>query len=246
MEIKPEYTSGVDISGKKYTNLLNEKNLDLWKDLVHKYSIEVDENNEGEYLTYFCDEIVVIEVDIHNPNPAAFTHELLHLYLKTEGVQIVRDLKKKITGDGDLTEIFSTSLRVHIGNCLEHVKMLPLFLSHGFKNEEFIQDYNMRIIDEEQMHFLEQYYWKDGKTERLMADSFIGKFFAMKASNNPSFDYSGYYQRFEKLDHNLYEIHQRFWEAWKEYQVGEPEVKYIIILQDYLEGLKVWKKVYLK
>lgn len=234
--------SGPDIMKTKFPGLLNEQNMDLWKDLNNVFKIELEESLEEGYLTYFDNGIVIIEVDKEHLTPAAFTHELLHVYLKAKGVEVIWDLKEKIQENKDLRALFSTSLRVHLGNCLEHVKMLPIFLSRGFKNEDFIMDYYKKILNDEQMWELEQAYFRNGKPELGMVDMYIGKFFSMRASNNPDFNYSVFFERLKQLDANLYKINQCFWEAWENYKIGDPREKYLPFLNDYLEDLKSWKQ----
>ena len=236
--------AGLNLAEVKFRGLLNKQNMDLWNELNREYTIELDEGPEEGYLTYFNDEVVVIEVDMANISPAAFTHELLHVYLKARGVQIIWDLKEIINGDNDLGEVISTSLRVHMGNCLEHVKMLPIFLSLGFRNEDFILDYKKKILDEEQMLDLKRAFRQNSQAGLGMVDKYIGKFFAMKASNNPDFDYSLLYEQMEELDCSLYRLNQNFWDAWGRYEIGEPKEKYISFLSDYLDGLKSWKKAF--
>lgn len=227
----------------RFTNLINEQNLDLWKKVSHCFKIKLEESPESGYLTYFDVNSVIIEIDMRDRTPASFTHELLHLYMKIEGVHVAWELKKKITADMALTEIFSTSLRVHIGNCLEHVKMLPLFLSLGFRNEDFISDYHQKIIDDGKMQDLESEYYKNGSPVLAKVDTYIDLFFTMKASNNPEFDYSSYFKRMEKLDELLFKIHFEFWEVWKNFKIGQAKRAYFPSLNSYLERLKIWKNL---
>lgn len=229
------------LNDPRFADLINEQNLELWKSVSNKFIIKLEESPDSSYLTYFDAGFVIIEVDMKDRTPASFTHELLHLYMKAEGVHVARDLKKKITADKALMEIFSTSLRVHIGNCLEHVKMLPIFLSLGFRNENFIGDYHQKIMDDEKMQELENGYYENGNPELVWVDLYIDLFFTMKASNNTHFDYSSYLQRMEKLDNLLFEIHSDFWEAWQNFQVGQPKIDYLIGLDNYLNGMKLWK-----
>lgn len=225
----------------EFKGLLNSKNIALWEYLSQKYEFRLEESRENGYLTYFDNTSIVIEVDMADFTPSSFTHELLHVFVKDQGLHINWNLRMKITADEDLLKLFSTSLRVHMGNCLEHVKMLPLFLQFGFSNESFIGDYNRRIIDEVEIRNLEEIYFRADRPQLKAVDLYLGKFFSMKASNNPSYDYSSYYKRLEKIDESLFEINEALWESWAHYRTNS-ETDYQDLIDRYLSDMKAWKK----
>lgn len=227
----------------KFRGLLNSQNTALWEYLSAKYDLRLDESPENCYLTYFDHDTVVVEVDMADINPSGFTHELLHVYMKDRGIHMVRDLKTGIQADKDLQELFSTSLRVHIGNCLEHVKMLPIFLELGFENERFIGDYDIRIMDETQIDNLEEQYYFDGRPELKSVDYYLGKYFSMKASNNPAFDYTNYCERLETIDRSLFGILERFWNSWLAFDL-ESAPEYVDFLDRFLREIKHWKNAF--
>ena len=61
----------------------------------------------------------------------SFTHELLHIYLRSKGVFIGARLKRKLQSSKTLSIIYSEPLLEHLGNCLDHIKMLPIYLELG-------------------------------------------------------------------------------------------------------------------
>ena len=224
----------------QFPGLIDPRNRDLWESLQLKYHFELERGPEPGYLTYFDNNRVVVEVDIEEISPAAFTHELLHVYLKSEGLEIVWDFRERVQRDPELQKIFSTSLRVHIGNCLEHNKMLPLFLSLGFAREDFLRDYHIKIMGVSQVKDLEKNYLRFDKVDLNSVDTFIGKYFAMAASVNPNFDYKPVLQRLQEIDHLLFSILNNFWESWQNFKLGEPKEKYLKLLDRFLLDIKIW------
>ena len=130
---------------KNFKLLIDARNSDLWKEMSLVYEIKLKEAEEPGYLTSFDNKKVTIMVDMENLNPHAFTHELLHLYMKTIEVNIASDLKITVK-ENVLKDIFSDSLLEHMGNCLEHFKMLPLYLARGFQNQLFVRDFHKKFM----------------------------------------------------------------------------------------------------
>lgn len=226
----------------KFKPLIDDRNEDLWEEMNQAYSIEVKEAEEPGYLSSIDGKDVRIEVDMDNLNPHSFTHELLHLYLKTKEVLISRDLKDSVDQTKSLSAVFSDSLKELLGNCLEHSKMLPLYLDRGYKNELFVRDYDQKIMNEEELQELQESYLRNGMYSRDAIDKYIGRFFSMKTSNNPQYNYNYYYLGLEKIDLHLYRCLERFWEEWQTFKVGDPREEYQAMLKRLMENLLNWKQ----
>lgn len=242
MEADHEKNQGVESPNLRFPGLVDSRNRDLWESLQEKYRFELQESPEPGFLTYFDGNTVIIEVDAKEISPAAFTHELLHVFLKSEGLKIVVDLKSRVEEDPELSEIFTTSLRVHIGNCLEHVKMLPLFLALGFARKDFLRDYHKKFVKMAEMKKLSQNYFFNGTVVMESADKYIGCFFAMKASVNPRNDYTPMLQMLQKTDSSLYSLLDNFWKGWLLYELVDPKENYLDLLNAFLLEIKGWKK----
>jgi len=227
---------------EKFSSLIDVRNSDLWNDLNNNHHIVLEEADEPGYITQFLDDRIRIEVDMDALNPASLTHELLHIELKDRGVCIARDLKQAVENNAGTRELFSDSLTEHLGNCLEHYKMLPLYLSRGFKNQDFVADYHKPVMDEEGLLELRRTFKLNGAISRYAADTYIGKFFSMKTSNNKHYDYGDMYTGLQQLEPELFLILEKFWNAWQEYDPGDPATFYQHDLQEMVEGLSDWKK----
>lgn len=220
--------------------LFDDRNKDLWEELNEQYNIQVKVNSEPGYLTDFKDDVITIFVDEKDINPASFTHELLHIFLKSKGVLVARDLRDSIKNNENLSHFFSTSLQEQIGNTLEHQKMIGLYRERGFEDHKFVNDYEVKIMDTQQLDTLLTNYRIEGSYKRDIVDKYIGKFFSMKASNNRNYDYSPYYQRLNSLDGSLFQILDKFWKEWLEYDIEDPKEEYRGILASFLKDLDRW------
>lgn len=158
----------------------------------------------------------------------------MHIKLKSNGLNIGKDLNNKIEENERLYPLFSTVLKDHIGNCLEHTKMLPIFVNLGFKNSQFISDCNSKKMSPRQMKDLKGVY------DAGAVDCFIGNFFAMKADNNRMNKYGDIYKNLAKLDTKLLKTLIDFWEDWLSFDYNDQNDNYNDIIQYFIEDLNNW------
>lgn len=227
---------------EKFKNLIDNRNADLFKSMEQRYNLEIKEAEKPGYATSFDDNNVTIEVDMEDLNPHSFTHELLHIYMKSEDVMIAEDIKEWVKKNESLSDIFSASLQEHLGNCLEHEKMLPLYLDRGLRNDRFVRDFNKKVIEEDDLRELQQKYKQENMYSRDLVDKYIGKFYSMKTFNNPEYNYTEYLQAFEMIDPRLYIYLYTFWEEWSEFHIEDPKEKYRSSLDNLFSNLLQWKK----
>ncbi len=128
---------------KEYRSLIDKWNEDLWRTLNAHFHITLKPSPETSYITNYSPEGITIFIDNTNMDPAPFTHELLHLYLKYKEVSILNDFTERTQNDNELLYLFSQTEINQISNSLEHFKMLPMFLTRNFKREPFITDYQI-------------------------------------------------------------------------------------------------------
>ena len=225
----------------EYLNsLLDERNSELWNDLNTTHNITLEPSFEPNFITNFKDDNITIYVYEDNLSPADFTHELLHIRLKSNGLDIGRDLNKKIEENEKLYCLFSTALKDHISNCLEHIKMLPIFIDLGFKNSQFLSDYKSKKMSSGQMQEIALRYRESRIYDREAVDSFIGLFFAMKADNNRMNKYDIQYKKLSKLDKKLYKLLVDFWEDWLTFDYNDKDDNYDDIINYFIEDLNDW------
>lgn len=226
--------------------LIDNQNIELWDSLRTVHEIEIRKESRQDYLAYSEGNKTIIFVPYDNLDTASFTHELLHIYLRTKDVFIGGGLIRSIKGSERLSKIFSDALIDHIGNSLDHIKMFPEFLRLGYPESKFISDYSTNKLKVEEVENIKN----DFKTRFLFGttynasaiDFFIGKYFAVSACTNTTFDYSEQLAELKKIDVELFEILETFVMEWKKYDYTSTDLlnSYHTILFDFIEKLEKW------
>lgn len=196
------------------TGLLDSRNAELWNSLIGLQQIEIVREKRSDYLASSKEGRSVIHVNIDNICPASFAHELLHIQLKVKKVFIGSGLTNYLKGIPRLNRMFPDALLDHIGNCLEHVKILPDYLRLGYDVKDFISDYSENKLTDAELMELKVYY-KSNRTYHIKAISqFIGKYFAAKACPNDTHDYANRLEELRKVDRKLYSVLDNLMNAW--------------------------------
>ena len=89
----------------------------------------------------------------------------------------------------------------------------------GFEDEEFISDYNDNKLNKSEISILQNNFYKrpmfgNDYIDGSMADSYMGKFFAVKACNNKDFDYSKGLESLRGINAELFGILDSFINEW--------------------------------
>ncbi len=92
------------------------------------------------------------------------------------------------------------------------------------------------------IYLIQIHYKENGIYYREAIDTFIGKFFAMRACNNVAFNYSKYYKLLERIDSKLYNLLNDFWNDWKTYDISDANDSYEEILEYFIDDLNGWIK----
>jgi len=226
--------------------LVDNRNIHLWQQMNKKFNITIRESWEPNYSVNIHKKKIFrrikVFISVLNSDlcPASFTHELLHLHLASKQILIGDDLDKLILRNNNLCSLFSRDLRNHVSNCLEHIKMLPLYLELGYENEKFISDFHTKKMNPLEMNSLANGFSNIFSFDRGVVDLYIGKFFAMKACNNTTINYDIYYNEMENLDFELYKILDEFWSSWINYDIAKSKNNYNYILHKFTTDLDFW------
>ena len=227
--------------------LIDNKNRSLWSYLSERHKIEVCKGKGVEYSAYSKSGKTIIYVPDDNLDSASFTHELLHVFLRTKDVFIGGGLRRSVMENQSLSKIFSDELIEHVGNCLDHVKMLPEFLKLGYPRETFLTDYYAEKLLDDDITTIKKAF----KTNLIFTkvyhakavDIFIGKFFAAAACPNDYFNYKPRLEKLREIDSELFEILEAFFNSWLAFDYNDTDPitgSYHMILFDFLEGLEKW------
>ena len=227
--------------------LIDNRNLKLWNSLQTIHEIEIRKEKRPDYLAFSKSGKTIISVPSDNLDTASFTHELLHIYLRTKQVFIGGGLTLSIKDSANLSKIFSDNLIEHIGNCLDHIKMLPEFLRLGYNENDFLSDYSTNKLTQEEiseisMHYATTILFK--KVYKASAvDFFIGKYFAANSCPNKTYDYTRELLDLKKIDTDLFQILETFLADWKNYDYNDNDPikgSYHSFLFDFIDNLEKW------
>lgn len=224
---------------------IDNRNAKLWEELNNS-DLSITIEKENRELGYGCccqGKKVTIKVQLADPDPAAFAHELLHIKLRKEGVFAGGCLKEVILEDQILKDIFTKDTLDNIANNMDHVKILPWFLAMGYKNSEFVADYGEWRFERE---WYNDFYLLYQMEIKQFIDRFVGTYAAMKADNNPTHIYDECYPLFQSIDGKLYAIVEKFWEDWLQYDVEKKreiwESDYGPIILEFVNSLSEYVK----
>lgn len=64
--------------------LIDDRNFELWNSLRIDHDIEIRKENRSDYLAFSKSGKTIISVPYDNIDSASFTHELLHIYLRSK------------------------------------------------------------------------------------------------------------------------------------------------------------------
>lgn len=227
--------------------LIDNRNLELWNSLRRIHEIEIRKEKRPDYLAFSKNGKTIISVPIDKIDSASFTHELLHIYLRTKEVFIGGGLTRSIKESEKLSKIFSDNLIDHMGNCLDHIKMLPEFLKLGYNESDFLSDYSVNKLTKDEIVKIKKHYTRSILFKKVynasVVDFFIGKYFAVNSCHNKSHNYSGVLFELQKIDHDLFQILEIFLSAWNifEYDNTDPIVGgYHSLLFDFIDNMEKW------
>jgi hypothetical protein len=193
---------------------LDHRNKALWQELSSYFTITLAQSEDATYGIYTKGKQATIYVPSTSPCPDSFTHELLHLLISKKEVYITGSLIRSLQAS-EFTGIFKPDLAEHIGNCLEHTKMLPLYLALGFNRSKFLFDYNENKYSSADRYLIETYIREPNRLWSHAVNNYVAKYFAMNACPNEGFDYSTPLYSLQTLEPNLYQILDQCWADWK-------------------------------
>ena len=199
--------------------LVDYRNEMLWKEINENYIVEFEDSLNKEYGCYTVNNKVIFFIDKNNLCKDFFTHEMLHVLMGMKDLYFSSSLKLTLPQSKILSENLSSQLIEHIGNSLDHIKMLPIYLELGFDRKKFILDYTKYKCSAEEITQFNRYYKVGKKVNLKTIDSYIGRLVSILSDANEDFDYSADLKKLEKVDPLLFKIIVRLIDHTKEVKV---------------------------
>ena len=229
------------------TGLIDAQNADLWNLLLTDQEIDIDRGYHTEYRVYTKGKRATIYVPVNDINSSSFTHELLHIFLRTKGVFIGANLTHSLKSNQLLNAIFSDELINHMTNCIDHIKMLPLFLDMGYNPNDFIMDSSINKLSHAKLAAikkgLKRRHWFNTVYQRAFIDLYIGSFFAAVACPDKAFNYSDGLKVLKSIDPLLYKVLDDFVNDWIAFDYQSDDIlknSYILIAFNFVQNLEQW------
>jgi hypothetical protein len=231
----------------KEKELIDSRNVDLWSYLKAVHNINVDFGSYDSYGVFSKGNDSTIYVPQDRLSASAFTHELLHILLRTKDIFIGSSLLR-FRQNPNLCAILSEKLLEHIGNCLSHVKMFPIFVAMGFDKKEFISDYNVNKLSKEDVSVLQKNFHRKSLfggvyIDGACVDFYIGKYFSAKSCPNSSFDYSENLYALKCLNPELFSILDGCMNEWINLDIDDTDPitgSYLSITYPFENALEDW------
>src|SRR5690349_18144860 len=114
------------------SKLIDKRSQNLWNEINNSYNISLEFHDELNYGLYRNGKNVTLYIATNNYNKDYFAHELLHILLGIKNINISGYLLIRFRENKLLSSVFSDPLLQHIGNTLDHIKMLEIYLAMGF------------------------------------------------------------------------------------------------------------------
>lgn len=223
--------------------LIDFRNQKLWSQIQESHTIEFEDSLNEEYSCYSQSTNIIFYINKNNLCKDSFTHEMLHVYMRMKEFYFGSSITNLFAGSRVLNSIISPALIEHIGNCLDHVKMLPIYLEMDFDREKFILDYNSYKCTDEEINQFQKIYKKGNKINNGAVDPYIGRIVSILADPNDKFDYSTHIEKLKKIDPLLFRIVERLINHTKELKLENIQLlddKYLTVTGNFYENLKKW------
>lgn len=222
--------------------LIDTRNKSLWEDVIAKYNVDIQPSENAEYSCYTQSSNVIFYIPITDICASSFTHELLHVYIRLKDVYFGSGLQTTFTSSNILSRIFVPGLTEYVANCLDHIKMLPIYLELGFEREKFLFDYHENKGTETEIRLIKDNYKSKARYNTSAVGNYIAKYYAMKADPNNTFDYRKSLSILRTVDDKLFAILEKFLKNWYEFDIDKNDFLngYHYILDNFYQEMKKW------
>ncbi len=225
------------------TELIDKRNEKLWNELNKTHSISVEYIDIPNYSCYSENDSSTVFVSENNIDANSFTHELLHILIRQKGIYFGSSLTNAISGNPNLNRFFSDGLIEHFGNCMDHIKMLPIYLELGFDKKKFIEDYDENKCTKAEIQDIKSQFKIFGKYNGQAIDYYIAKYIAVKADPKKHLNYDKSLKELNKLDPKLFGILEKCVNDWKNMPLKKANIwdeDYNSISFNFCENLAEW------
>ncbi|NAY91406.1 hypothetical protein GTQ34_05690 [Muricauda sp. JGD-17] len=196
--------------------LIDHRNENLWNDLNKTHIISISVANYPNYGVYSKGQDSLVQIPENDIDIDSFTHELLHILLRQNEIFFGSRLGNFVSENPILDAFFSDNLIEHFGNCIEHIKMLPIYLDLGFDKKKFIEDYEENKCTKSEIKWLNANFKIRNVYQVAAIDFYIAKYISIQADAKRHVNYPKSLEGLKKIDFRLFDILKSCVENWKE------------------------------
>lgn len=201
--------------------LLDDRNMNYWNEISEVFHPSI-QLYDGKYCHYHIFQSTVqFFIPAANSCRDTFTHELLHVWLRSKGIFITEFLLRQLKEAPLLCWSFSEHLFQQIGHSLEHVKMLPYFIEAGCTKEMFSEEDQQFRFTTLQLQIIRSGMVRYSKVPLSCLDLYINRFFALKSLVNDQFDGREYLNFLSDVRPELFLLLDEFWNRWAAFEIQD-------------------------
>ena len=224
--------------------LIDSRNEKLWQDLIKSHDIELAVMDYPSYAVDSQNEISTIIIPENDIDINSFTHELLHILLRQKEQFFGARFRNLVLTHEVLNQILSEDLLEHFGNCMDHIKMLPIYLELGFDKKKFIMDYDVNKCTKGEIKQLKDNFKINGSIYYGAGiDFYLAKYIAVKSDPKQHINYPKSLQELKNLDSKLFGVLEKCVVDWNKMPLIKENIMdedYLSIATDFFESLSEW------
>ncbi len=201
---------------EELNDILDSNCIDLLNELETTYDIQFKKWTRNYAETFTQNKLAVISYNPKLVTVETIVHELLHVWLNKFNYLSANHLLLSYKSDPPLSRVFNKTLCDHIGNCMDHHKMYPMYKSMGYSPEKFIKNGGEKQCS---VASIRTTFMKiNGRYTTTGINYFIGHLVSIYADHCDN-DYKKHLRLLKKKDNDLFMIVTDFWNSWEQFDI---------------------------
>ena len=208
--IKAQY---IPVSKLNLESLFDDNGLDLYKELENVFEFSFYSYNQRTVAMDF--DSITKCVKFFIPERGAIrkslsTHEMLHIYLRLNEINN-NDVLDNCIKNHSLSDVFFLDKEdfMYICNFLDHILIYKDFKDMGYKDNEFVSDYEEDRFCEK-VKFFFWYKFEKNKPDNKAISFYLSKYIGLRSPVCKIKDYSKAYKYMKSLNPVLFEVCKDF------------------------------------
>ena len=194
---------------------VDDRNLALWNKLNSIYEIGIIDTYAHYELKYQDGSKQVIIFTDNKYNKGIFTHELLHLNLRSIGLNSLSMYASLM----NYHKTYIIQALISLLNCIEHILFFDDFLDMGFTSNQFVMDYDTSSYTE--ANFLSVKLAKNGSDKNLYTVYFLSTQITMYSEEYSGQDRTAFLQKLKNIDPKMFSVGLKLYGEIIDFEIKE-------------------------